>query len=131
MALTAAQIAFVRDNSGDDDANNAGVYELSDERIEEIYNDTTQGNSDLSRTVVFVLRRRLGKAINNMSKSSETGSVQLNQKPEQIRWLLKYWEGLTGLSGGLSIGSSATHVYRADSLQTEAPDYSNGTDVDT
>lgn len=95
MTLTTAQKEYVRDNSGDD----LEPYEISDASIQAIYDDATQGNSDLDRVIVFVLRRRLGKAARMVSLSGEFGSAQHNQKYEQIERLIQRWEGMTGLGG--------------------------------
>lgn len=120
--LTPFQYAYLRDMIGDDRAANDGSYELSDNTLDNIYTDVAQGNFDMTRTIVWALRRRLGKAINDVAISSETGgSTQRNQKQEQIRRLLEYWEGVTGISGGQTRGSTVTFPYRADSLNTEAP----------
>jgi hypothetical protein len=40
--------------------------------------------------------------------------------------LREYWEGVAGLVGGLALTGVATNAYRADSDQTEEPDFSNG-----
>lgn len=96
MALSAAQLEYIRDNAGDD----LTPYEVSDVSVQAIYDDATQGASDLNATVVFVLRRRLGKAARLVTLSGEFGSSQHNQKYEQIARLLKYWENYTGIGGG-------------------------------
>lgn len=101
MALTAAQLSYIRDNSGDDLPDNAGTpaYEVSDATIQAIYDDSTMGASDLDKTVVYVIRMRWGKAARYVSLSGEFGNAQHNQKFEQLERLLKYWEGVTGLGG--------------------------------
>lgn len=131
MALSdsAANLAFVRDSIGDYKTDNAANYELSNATLDAIYADTTQGNSDLIRTIVWALRRRWGMAINAVAQTSvETGfTAQHSQKQAQIKKLLDYWEGAAGMAGGQSRGMAATNTYRADSRQTEEPDYSSGT----
>lgn len=123
-ALTAAQVNYLRDMIGDDGQDNSGAYELSDVVLQEIFDDTAQGNNALDLTIVWALRRRYGRAINLVSKSGASGdSAALNQKPEQIRKLLDYWEGVTGSAGGQTRGSTVTFVYRADSLQREQPTF--------
>lgn len=133
MALSTAQKAYVRDAIGDhrqDNATPTGAYDLADATLDAIYDDTTQGNSDLTRTIVWALRRRWARHINYVDLSGEFGNAQHSQKQEQIKKLLDYWEGVAGMAGGQTIGSTATHTYRADSLQTEAPDYTRGTPSD-
>jgi hypothetical protein len=129
MALSdsAANLAFIRDAIGDNKTDSASAYELSTATLDVIYADTTQGNSDLTRTIVWALRRRWGMAINAVGLSGEFGNAQHNQKQEQIKKLLDYWEGVAGMAGGQTISVTATHAYRADSRQTEEPDYSSGT----
>lgn len=124
-SLTASQVNYLRDMIGDDGQDNSGAYELSDVVLQEIYDDTAQGNGQLDHTIVWALRRRYGRAINLVTKTSGENSAVLNQKTESIRRLLDYWEGVIGIAGGQTRGSSVTFVYRADSLQTEAPTFSD------
>jgi hypothetical protein len=127
MALTAAQIAYIRSCIGNVKADSAGAYEVTAANLQAIYDDTEQGNGDLNTTIVWALRWRWGMAINDTATYSDLGTNALNQKPAQIKKLLDYWEGVTGMAGGQTIGRGSTNVYRADSRQTEEPDYSNGT----
>lgn len=125
MALTTAQIEYIRDNAGDfQDAD----PEVSSASIQVIYDDPEQGNGSLNKTIVWLLRRLVGKTARHITKSDSEGRTeQLEQLHEHYKELLAYWETLTGMSGGLTIGRSVTRAYRADSLQTSEPDYSNGT----
>jgi hypothetical protein len=133
MAMTAAQKAFVRDATGDHRTDNASTpaYDLADATLDAIYDDATQGDSNLTRTIVWALRRRWARAINAVDLSGEFGNASHSQKQEQLKTLLDYWEGVAlseGVGDGLGIqsgGSAVTYTYRADSLQTEAPDYSS------
>jgi hypothetical protein len=132
MALSdsPANLAYVRDAIGDHRTDNASAYDLSDATLDAIYADTAQGNGDLMRTVVWALRRRWARAINAVNLSGEFGNASHGDKQKQIKTLLDYWEGMAGMSGGQSIGRSTTNTYRADSAQTEEPDYSNGVSSD-
>ena len=125
MPLSADQKAYIRDNAGD---YQSADYEVSDATLQVIYDDTEQGNGSLNRTIVWLLRRLVGLTARHITKSDTEGRTeQLEQLHEHYKGLLAYWEGLTGMSGGLTIGQTVTHTYRADSLQIEEPDYSNGT----
>lgn len=97
MTMTSAQLAYVRDCIGDDEA----AYRISDSSLNAIFDDTTQGNSNTDRTNVFALRRLLGKARRLVALSGEFGNAQHNQQFEQTERLLTYWEGRTGMHGGV------------------------------
>ena len=120
----------MRDAIGDHKQDNASAYDLSDATLDAIYDDADQGSSDLTLTIVWALRRRWARAINAVNLSGEFGNASHGDKQKQIKTLLDYWEGVAGITGGQSIGSSVATTYRADSRQTEAPDYSNGTASD-
>lgn len=138
MAMTAGQKTFVRDAIGDHRTDNATTpaYDLSDAVLDAIYDDATQGASNLTRTIVWALRRRWARAINAVDLSGEFGGASHSQKQAQIKKLLDYWEGVAlseGVADGLGIqtgGSAVTYTYRADSLATEAPDYSSSYTTD-
>lgn len=126
MPLDATQTLIIRRRIGD----NKTDQDLSDTVLDAIYDDTTLGNSDMNRTTVWALRERWGMAINDTDISQQLGaSDRYSQKPEQIKELLDYWEALTGMGSSevVTISVTATNTYRADSRQTEEPDYSNGT----
>ena len=133
MAMTAGQKTFVRDATGDHRTDNASTpaYDLSDTVLDAIYDDATQGDSNLTRTIVWALRRRWARSINAVDLSGEFGGASHSQKQAQIKKLLDYWEGVAlseGVAEGLGIqtgGSAVTYTYRADSLQTEQADYSS------
>ncbi len=57
--------------------------------------------SDIYRTIVFALRRLLGRARRLVALSGEFGNAAHNQKFQQTKELLEYWEGRTGLFGGV------------------------------
>lgn len=120
MALTTDEKAYIRDNSGDTESL------ISDATLQVIYDSSTQGNSDLDRTVYHVIRRLYARFAKLVATSTPDipSSVSANQKFEQYEGLLKLWGAITGIGSGVNIGSSATFTYRADSLQTEEPDYS-------
>lgn len=102
MALTAAQISYIRDMSGDDTQDSSSAYEVSDATLQAIYDDSAQGNSDLDKTVVYVLRRRVGKAARLFGKSGELGyTEQQQQKFENLKGLLADWEARLGMTGGI------------------------------
>jgi hypothetical protein len=124
MALSTDDLAYVRDAIGDDGASEL----LSDTVLNAIYDSATQGDSEVDRTIVFALRRLLGKASRDFAVSDGQGNTEQRQQWfEHLRdTLLPYWEGVVGLTGGQSRGASATNTYRPDSRQTEEPDYSNG-----
>lgn len=128
MTLTTDQKAYIRDNSG---APSDGDYAISDATLQTIYDDAEQGNSSLNRTIVWALRRLVGKTAKKITKSDTEGRTEnLEQLHDHFKALLAQWESIAGMSGGLTIGRSATNTYRADSLQTEEPDYSGGTGDD-
>lgn len=131
MSMTAAQILTIRRRVGDNNTDNATppAYELSDTVLNAIYDDSTLGDSDIDRTTVWAIVERLGMAVNHVSSSGELSSKQHNQKYEQLERLLDKWLTLTGISitATSSISVVATNTYRADSRQTEEPDYTNGT----
>lgn len=102
--LTTAQINYIRHNSGDSEV----PYEIDEDILQELYDDSDQGNSVLNDTVYYVILRRLGLAVAGVAISSpETGGMNtaLNQKFEQLERLLKTWGDITGLGGqGLRAG---------------------------
>lgn len=105
MALTAAELAFVRVNSGD----NCPTYDVDDLTIQAIYDNdlpAEQGNGDLVRVIVFVLRRRWGIAINQVEMSG-TGVTRSGSTQAQIKRLLDYWEAQAGMgvNGVLTMGA--------------------------
>jgi len=117
MALTAAQIADIRDYTGD------AAQKVSDAKLDLDY--TTAGE-DFNLTVVLVLRRLLGIYFDSMDKSTELASERISQRYDHLKDRLAYWERMAGVSAGQSIAASTTHVYRADSGMTEEPDYTEG-----
>lgn len=123
LTISAADLATVRQQSGDTVVD----YDVSDVQIDAIYVDTAQGNLNLWRTAYYVAVRRYGIAVNQVSLSGEFGNAQHNQQFDQLERLIKFLGGMSGLGfGGITLGVNTVHAYRADSDQTEAPDYSNG-----
>lgn len=122
MALTADERVYIRDMSGDDTADSDGNYEVSDVALQTIYDDAAQGNSDLNRTVYFVIRRRLGKAARLVNKTGQYQNDMHRQKFENLKELLALWSDLTGLGKGtLTSGILAMRLdYNDDDLTTDA-----------
>jgi hypothetical protein len=71
--------------------------------------------------MVYILRQRLGLAVDEISVSSLDGmSRQGNQKYEQIERLLAYWENKAGVSGGrLTIGRLALDLDADEDNRTQ------------
>jgi hypothetical protein len=99
--LTAAQKSYLRDMSGDDCAE----YLVSDITLQEIYDDTAQGASDLGYTLVWMLRRIVGKKAKLVGQTNiDTGNnQQLQQSYEHYKELLAYYERMYGLTNFGSI----------------------------
>ena len=95
MALITEEKAYIRDNSGDTESL------ISDSTLQVIYDSSTQGNSDLDRTVYHVIRRLYARFAKLVATSTPDipSSVSANQKFEQYERLLNLWAGITGLPG--------------------------------
>ena len=104
MPLSQAQIGYIRDAVGDDVADNDGDYLLNDATLQTIYADATQGNSGLDRTIVYALRRMVGKTARKFGRSGEYQNEQQQQWHEHLRDLLKEWEARAGVGGGTLAG---------------------------
>lgn len=104
MALTANQLSYLRDMAGDD----CTPYDVSDDTLNDIYDDATQGASDINYTLVWMLRRIVGKKAKLVGQTNiETGNnQQLQQSYEHYKELLAYYERMYGLTsyGTLSVG---------------------------
>lgn len=115
--LTADELSYIRDVIGDHTLNKNGVYELPDLTLQAIYDSTAQGNSDLSTTIVYALRRLVGRTARLVATSGNVQDEQRQQWHEHLRELLKTWEAITGLtpSGGslvvgeIGLGLDATY----------------------
>lgn len=96
-ALTSSQIAAVRADTGDHES----PYEITDTELQSIFDDTAQAAGNLELLRVYVLRRRLGKAVNDIASQGENQiTAQRQQKFDQIMRLLAYWEKRTGATSG-------------------------------
>lgn len=99
--LTANQLDYIHVESGEPGPS----YEVPSATLQIIYDDTTLGASDLSRTIYFALSRRYALAAELVDKSNEVDnlSVQSSQKFDHLEKLLNRWGGITGL-GGATVG---------------------------
>lgn len=99
-ALTIAQIARLRKLTGDTDSD---AYDLEDSELQDEYDDN---GGDFNLTIVSVLRQRLalhlGRYDTSFSDGQGTSSESRSQEVAAIERLLAYWEGRTGVAGGLS-----------------------------
>ena len=110
--LTDAQIWKYRKLSGDTDSNDESA---TDNEIDAYYLiAVTDAGTDTdtidARTVVYLLRQRMGWAINQTDETGEFGNRRNSQIFNEIRdKLLPYWESLAGVAstsqGVLSVGS--------------------------
>lgn len=105
MALTDAEILKFRKLTGDTDEHD---YSATNEEIDAYYTlavtdaGTDTGTID-ARTMVYLLRQRMGWAINQTDESGEFGNRRNSQIYTNIRdKLLPYWEGLAGSGGTLT-----------------------------
>lgn len=129
MALSTDEKTYIRQNNGD----NAATPKLSDAVLQAIYDNPAEGNADLDRTVFFSIRRLYALAVAKFTNltSPVTGlSVARSPEFDNYQKLLNLWSDITGIPVRRALTADIAHVYRADSLQTEAPDYSSGTDDD-
>jgi hypothetical protein len=111
--LTAAQLAIFRAQSGDTNST-----DVSDLQVQACYDAAV---SDDALTMVYILRQRLGKAVDEITfTGGDGGTRQGNQKYEQIERLLKYWEQVAGVSGGaLIIGRIDLDIDADDSNESQ------------
>lgn len=132
MALSAAELAYIRDNTGDN-SDVVSALKLSDATLQAIYDDAAQGNSDLDRTVYFTLRRLVGiyaREVDSLTSPQTGFSYAASQRFNNVRKLLDIWGGITGLAVGISVRTSSVNTYRTDSLQTSEPTYDRSSTVD-
>jgi hypothetical protein len=125
MPLSDAEISYIRDNSGDDEV----TYKVSDATLQLIYNDTALGNTNLNRTVYYVILRLLGKAAKAVDKSNEVDSLSLSSSQwyDHLEKQLALWGSITGIGvASMALTMTSTYTYRADSLQTDEPTYDRG-----
>jgi hypothetical protein len=114
--LSDAQIAKFRILSGDLDDQD---YAFTDADAQTEY-DLAVADAALNETlnvdpltVVYLLRRRMGKVLNDTDESGEFGNRRNSQVFTNIRdKLLPYWEGLAGLppGGGYAAGRMTVGV---------------------
>lgn len=129
MALTATQLSYIRENTGD----NSTTPKLTTASLQAIYDDANEGNGDLKHTVYYALVRLYALAVREFASVSSpvTGMAVARSPFSHYERLLKLWGDITGIGLGQSIGSAYTNTYRADSLQTEEPTYEHSsTDAD-
>lgn len=122
--LTADQITDFRQLVGDE----CDEEVISDVQIQAFY-DTAFGKSDDSETVealtvVYILRRLLGKSRKKIDQTSEMGgnSERRSQFFDHLQEMLKYWEGVAGIggAGALMVGSFDLNIdYTEDDLEAE------------
>lgn len=103
MALTATELADIRDSTG------ATVAEYTDAKIQAQYDlalvDAPDTASVFPYTYVYVLRRLWAIRSITVDRFTDHGDRELrSQALEAVEKLLKYWEKMTGLTGGLSGG---------------------------
>lgn len=74
-------------------------YELSDIVLQTEY---TRAAGDFDVTVVYLLRRLIGRLSTKIDQSNNEGySISLSQRYQQAKELLDRWEKQTGMEGGL------------------------------
>ena len=93
MAISTPDLATVRRRSGDKPT----PQDLTDAEIGAIYDDTARGNSNLNRTIFYVLLERWGLATNAVDVTNPMGSITRNQKFSQIWKALQLYSTLTGI----------------------------------
>lgn len=128
MPLTAPEILKFRKLTGDTDEQD---YSATDAEIDAYY---TQAVTDAAAdealkvdplTVVYLLRQRLGWAINQTDETGEFGNRRNSQIYKNIRdTLLPFWEDLAGLpahseNGAASMGSVTVGAWSLGTDMTE------------
>lgn len=111
--LTANQITYIRNNTGDIDT--SSPY-LSDSYLQYLYDN--DADSDLDMTVYFAIRSLLGIAAQKVSTSnSRTGDSKSNQQWfEHLKDLEKSWGMKTGANlGTVTAGSINLGIDEEDS----------------
>jgi hypothetical protein len=103
MALTATELAEIRDTTG------ATLAEYTDAKIQAQYDLALVAAPDTASvfpyTYVYVLRRLWAIRSITVDRFTDHGDRELrSQALEAVEKLLKYWEKITGLTGGLSGG---------------------------
>jgi hypothetical protein len=84
---------------------------ISDARIQAFYDAAyAAADEDATRealTVVSILRRLLGLAINKIDVQGEIQGAQRSQIFDHLKDALKYWEGVAGIggAGALKVGT--------------------------
>lgn len=126
MPLSDPDLTTIRRRTG------ASITEMPTAAINAIYDSATQGNSDLDRTTVYVLRELLGVLASLIDVTDPTlpSASKYSQRFDHVKdVLLPLWSGLAGmvLSPGFSLTATSTYTYRADSLQAEEPTYERST----
>jgi len=98
--LTAEQITYIRETSGD----NCTPYYVSDEFMQWLY-DNKAGSDDCA-LIVHILRVMDAKTAPLTNEGSDGQSKSLSQKHQQIRALRAEWEERCGMAGP-ALGMSA------------------------
>jgi hypothetical protein len=110
--LTPDQIAAARAQSGD----TVSPYDVTDTQMQAIFDDPAAAAGDPDRLIVFILRRRIGRAANLIAVGGDGLDAAYQQRFAQLRALLAYWESLTGLDGGrLTSGGIALRLDEQES----------------
>lgn len=106
--LTPDQITDFRQMAGDE----CTVEDITDTQIQVLY-DKAYAKSDDEEivealTMVYILRRLIGKSRKDVDKSGEMNAYNErgSQYFEHLKELLEYWERVAGIGGGsLTVGS--------------------------
>ena len=108
--LTAAELAYYRDLIGDVDVGN---FDLDNPSIQAAYDrayafDDDDADMTEARTMVYLLRRLLGRARKKIDARGDAESESFGQLFDHIKDMLDEWEGRAGMSGsigGIGVGS--------------------------
>lgn len=126
MALTADELSYVRSMLPTVASTDPAF--VTDDQLN--YLHSNKAGSDTDKTIAYALRQMCTKLSSHVARTNTaTGdTVQSQQEREAVCARADEWARLTGTGKWQAITATAAHVYRADSLQTEAPDYSTSSD---
>ena len=120
--LTAAQLTDIRRVVGDLDAAGNAEFITTDADVQTLHDDV---DADFPKTYVAYLRRLVGMTAHKIPVTDSFGrQEEQSQRHENFKALLAVWEKIAGL--GADIGQATTRPYRADSLTTSEPDFTEG-----